>query len=94
MTTRTDSFHILYSDPSEEDDMNDTAEDPWCAPLGSTQFVDRLQGLLDGDFTDEEAFPHVRTSTFDAAGVMTSNDGLVVTLSDGSEYQITVVRSR
>ena len=32
--------------------------------------------------------------TFDDAGLMTSNSGLVVRMADGSEYQITVVRSR
>ena len=32
--------------------------------------------------------------TFEGAGVMTYNDGLVLTLEDGTEYQITVVRSR
>ena len=32
--------------------------------------------------------------TFDDAGLMTSNSGLVVRIADGSEYQITVVRSR
>ena len=32
--------------------------------------------------------------TFDSAGVMTMNSGLVVRMVDGSEYQITVVRSR
>lgn len=31
---------------------------------------------------------------FRDAGVMTNNAGLVVRLSDGSEFQITVVRSR
>ena len=33
-------------------------------------------------------------STFNDAGVMTYNKGLVVRLRDGSEYQITIVRSR
>ena len=32
--------------------------------------------------------------TFADAGVLTSNSGLVVRMADGSEYQITVVRSR
>ena len=32
--------------------------------------------------------------TFDDAGLMTQNSGLVVRLADGSEYQVTVVRSR
>jgi hypothetical protein len=65
--------------------MNDTAT-----------FTDALQGLLDGDFDSDAAFPYfqVRTRSFAEAGVLTTNDGLVVTLSDGSEFQLTVVRSR
>lgn len=32
--------------------------------------------------------------TFDEAGVLSSSAGLVVRMDDGSEYQITIVRSR
>ena len=32
--------------------------------------------------------------TFEEAGVMTYNKGLVITLPDGSEYQVTIVQSR
>jgi hypothetical protein len=32
--------------------------------------------------------------TFEEVSVLTSNDGLVVRMDDGSEFQITVVRSR
>jgi hypothetical protein len=32
--------------------------------------------------------------SFDDVGLMTSNDGLVIDLSDGSQFQLTVVRSR
>lgn len=32
--------------------------------------------------------------TFAEAGVMTTNEGLVVGLDDGSEFQVTVVQSR
>jgi hypothetical protein len=31
--------------------------------------------------------------TFEQSGVMTYNKGLVITLPDGSEYQITIVQS-
>lgn len=41
---------------------------------------------MDLDVTDVE--------TFDQAGVLTRNAGVVVTLSDGSEFQLTIVRSR
>lgn len=32
--------------------------------------------------------------TFEQAGILTSNQGLVLTMNDGSEYQLTLVRSR
>ena len=35
-----------------------------------------------------------RIDSFEDAGVLTNNAGLVVTLVDGSEFQVTVVRSR
>ena len=33
-------------------------------------------------------------ATFEDAGVMTRNRGLVVTMDDGTEFQLTVVRSK
>ena len=35
-----------------------------------------------------------RVRTFEDAGVMTYNKGLVITLPDGSEFQLTIVQSR
>lgn len=32
--------------------------------------------------------------TFDSVGMLTLNKGLVVTLSDGSEFQLTIVKSK
>ena len=65
-------------------------------------FVSCLQAVLDGDVTGaasavNEAFDPdgVRAvATFADAGVLTMNHGLVVTMDDGTEFQITVVRSR
>lgn len=34
-----------------------------------------------------------QTRTFEEAGLLTGNSGLVVQLADGSEFQVTVVRS-
>jgi hypothetical protein len=36
----------------------------------------------------------MRVETYEQAGVMTYNKGLVITLPDGSEYQLTIVQSR
>lgn len=41
---------------------------------------------------NEEEPADVRT--FEEAGVLTMNKGLVVRLPDGSEFQLTIVRSR
>ncbi len=35
-----------------------------------------------------------RVRTFDEDGVLTQNAGLTVTTADGSEFQLTIVRSR
>ena len=35
-----------------------------------------------------------RISTFKEAGVLTRNEGLVFRLTDGSEFQVTVVKAR
>ena len=37
---------------------------------------------------------NARVRTFEQAGVMTYNKGLVITLPDGSEFQLTIVQSR
>ena len=50
--------------------------------------IEELLDLLDGD---EEV---ARTSSFGDAGVLTTNAGLVVRMSDGAEFQVTVVQSR
>ena len=47
-----------------------------------------LTALLDGDLDVRDA------RSFDDAGLMTRNEGVVVELEDGSEFQITIVQSR
>ncbi len=37
---------------------------------------------------------NTRVRTFEQAGVMTYNRGLVISLPDGSEFQLTIVQSR
>jgi hypothetical protein len=44
---------------------------------------------------DEEAVPEVKqVQTFEEAGVLTRNRGVVVQVKDGAEWQITIVQSR
>ena len=42
----------------------------------------------------EMCWENLRVQTYEQAGVMTYNKGLVITLPDGSEYQLTIVQSR
>ena len=67
-----------------QDALKDLLEEiPYMDPLDR----DRL-GLLDS-FDDIES-----VRTFEEAGVLTRNAGLVYRLDDGSEFQITIVQSR
>ena len=50
---------------------------------------DREDAGLGGDLAGVK-----RVRTFDEEGVLTNNAGLVITTADGSEFQLTVVRSR
>jgi hypothetical protein len=54
-----------------------------------------LEDILD-DLQPEEWLQGMveRTRSFDQAGVLTSDEGLVVDMGDGSQFQITVVMSR
>lgn len=70
----------------------DTAE-----TLSPDDFADALMNVL-CDADDEGLLPgwfegH-RSDSFDEAGLMTSNSGVVFTMADGTEFQVTVVRSR
>ena len=55
-----------------------------------------LRELIDGTPTGDDpvCWENCRVQTFDEAGVMTYNKGLVITLPDGTEYQLTIVQSR
>ena len=67
----------------------------------SDEFTDEdlqngLAQLITGDWTwgTDIIWENLRVETFANAGVMTYNKGLVLTLPDGSEYQLTIVQSR
>lgn len=53
------------------------------------KMVEFIRQLLDS--TDEIGV--ARLDTFEEAGMLTHNEGLVLRLDDGSEFQITVVQS-
>jgi len=59
-----------------------------------TMLYETLQALGAPD-GDEEIVPEVASvRTFEEAGVLTGNRGVVVQCRDGSSFQVTVVQSR
>ena len=60
-------------------------------------FTECLKAILDDGLDVNESFDPdgIRSvATFDDAGVLTMNKGLVVTMDDGAEFQLTIVQSR
>lgn len=53
------------------------------------EMADILTDLVRGDRLDVDG-----ASTFEEAGVLTRNAGLVVRMMDGTEFQVTIVKSR
>jgi hypothetical protein len=59
--------------------------------MNEIEFETMLYELLQ----DDEAAPEIaRVQTFEEAGLLTNNRGVVVRTADGSEWQISVVKSR
>jgi hypothetical protein len=56
-----------------------------------TLLADALADANDNGVPATEAVREV--ATFDAAGIMSYDKGLVITLTDGTEFQVTVVRT-
>ena len=55
------------------------------------EFQDQLTDAL--KLHAEDNGQHVQVRSFRDEGVLTSNAGIVVTLEDGSEFQVTIVQS-
>lgn len=54
-----------------------------------------LRALIEGEYDPEEiCWENMRVRTFEEAGVLTYDKGLVISLPDGSEYQITIIQSK
>ena len=73
--------------------------------MNETELQDTLRTLLQElSYMDTDDLDHFdipcelaeieRISTFDEAGVLTQDAGLVITTADGSEFQLTIVQSR
>jgi len=53
-----------------------------------------IETMLYEVLQDEEAVPEItKVRTFEEAGVLTSNRGVVVRSDDGSEFQVSIVQS-
>ena len=52
------------------------------------------QLITEGCDSMEICWENLRVQSFCEAGLMTSHNGLVITLPDGSEFQLTIVQSR
>lgn len=79
-----------------EEDMSETIKgllETVGAEWGSEQIQD-LVDLSGIDPENAEAVHNARLSSFKEGMVMTSNAGFTVRLADGSEFQVTVVKSR
>ena len=80
-------------------EIEDGPEDEWDdePAEGITEEVveDALWGMLLGEWDVENSLlSGCRVQTFANAGVMTYNKGVVITMPDGSEFQLTIVQSR
>lgn len=58
--------------------------------MDTKEFAEWLQNII-FDSDDEE---HKSVATYEESGILSMNDGLVVKMKDGTEYQLTIVRSR
>lgn len=57
-----------------------------------TEFETWLKDLIDEHSSELDA--EIAADTFRDAGVLTMNKGLVIRKEDGSEFQLTIVKSR
>ena len=75
----------MYEDDDREDET-----------FTDTDLQNGLAQLITGDweYGTEVNWENMQVQTFDNAGIMTYNKGLVITLPDGSEFQVTIVQSR
>lgn len=60
--------------------------------MGESRFETWLREAI--NLMNEEDFEVQRMDTFEEAGILTSNKGLVIKTTSGEEFQITIVRSK
>lgn len=57
--------------------------------MNENELQDALKDLITDEMDDV-----ARVSSFEDQGIMTNNAGLVIRMADGSEFQLTIVKSR
>lgn len=63
--------------------------------MNEYDIVEGLRALLPGEVFEGDASAEVvSVSSFEEAGLMTTNRGVVVRFDDGSEFQLSVVQSK
>ena len=68
--------------------------------MNAARLAEILKELIDtyvdcgAETLGEPELDRASVDTFAEAGVITNNDGVVITLEDGSEFQVTVVQSK
>ena len=60
--------------------------------MDEKEFEEGLQAVLWGDTESLDDIKQI--TTFADAGLLTSDKGLVVKMRDGSEFQVTIIRSK
>ena len=60
--------------------------------MTESEFVEYIDEAL--MWSSEETGMIIGSGSFESVGMMTRNEGLVVRMNDGSEFQVTVVKSR
>lgn len=66
--------------------------EPWTAELAEFALREVLESFENASGMLPDEIREIRT--FDEVGLLTANKGLVLTMNDGSEFQVTIVKSR
>ena len=85
------------SEIEEEDEpmYEDDYEDEPATDITEEAVEEALWGMLIGEWdVDNSLLMGCSARTYSDAGVLTYNKGLVITMPDGSEFQLTIVQSR
>ncbi len=81
-------------DAEDEDEWEEDDDEP-AEGLTEEAVEQALWGMLIGEWdVDNSLLMGCSARTYSDAGVLTYNKGLVITMPDGSEFQLTIVQSR